>query len=134
MQFLRNMRVKPIWIAALILISGIALLVDREFANHRRDVLWDRQTKAVAFVKRDLDGERFLTITNEQKLLELRTAVGFVQQDCYGANSMEGYPSYNMQIIYTDGTTNKFYFNRKEWGLSGTTPTKLLEFLEANGL
>jgi hypothetical protein len=127
-----DMRVKPELVALLLILIAGAIFLDCEFHNRRPANLWDRKAKEVRISERGTHPEEFLIFTNEQKLMELRKATESIEYDRYGMNSSDGSPSYNFSIVYEDGTSNRDYFDRREWAGFGHTPAELVGFLETN--
>lgn len=77
--------------------------------------------------------EKTVFIREPARLAALEQSLKRVPNN-YSANSMEGMPRYSLQVQYTDGRTQSFYFTRTEFGLSGATPPSLLEELKRDGL
>lgn len=77
--------------------------------------------------------EKTIRIQDPQKVAAIEASLKTVWTG-FGANSMEGFPKYDMRVEYTDGRTQSFFFTRAEWEGAGRTPAALLKELEKNGL
>ena len=76
--------------------------------------------------------EKTISIQDLSKITAIESSLRYVWKS-FGPNSMEGFPRYHMQVTYTDGRTQTFFFTTTEWGGLGCTPSSLLEELKKNG-
>ena len=70
--------------------------------------------------------ESTVTLVEQRHLEEIKSGLDAVWHRVVGANSMEGYPRYNMTVTYQRGETESFIFSRSEWGASGIQRTRIV--------
>lgn len=116
---------KLIVIATAIFVLGILTV----FCDHPSFPLRGN-IHAVNVTRDDWGEKKSVRIEDPNRIRSIETSLRLVWSSFIPGNAMEGYPRYDMTVEYADGTTQRFHFDRTDWGANGRTPGSLVMELD----